>query len=97
MKDTSLTPKIDYSHVLTELSVNRQDPCEIIRELISNSYDAGASKIYIYPLEEFSGFIFIDNGHGLSTSPTNKGISHYQAFFSIGKTTKTKGDSIGYK
>lgn len=35
-------PTISYTHILSELSVNRKDPCEVIRELISNSYDAKA-------------------------------------------------------
>ncbi|MGI0466221.1 hypothetical protein [Serratia marcescens] len=91
-------PKIDYTHVLSELSVNRQDPCEVLRELISNSYDARSNKIWYYPLEEFDGLIFIDNGVGLKTAPEEgKDISNYEAFFSIGKTTKLKGDAIGYK
>ncbi|WP_144420908.1 ATP-binding protein [Cronobacter muytjensii] len=94
----NITPQIDYTHVLSELSVNRQDPCEVLRELISNSYDAKASKIWFYPLEEYNGLIFIDNGVGLSTSRDGgKEISNYEAFFSIGKTTKLKGESIGYK
>jgi DNA mismatch repair ATPase MutL len=61
-------PEISYTHVLSELSVNRKDPCEIIRELISNSYDAEASIIEIYPLlqSQYQGFIFFDNGIGLS-------------------------------
>ena len=91
-------PQIDYTHVLSELSVNRQDPCEVIRELISNSYDAKANMIWYYPLEEFNGLIFIDNGLGLKTEvEEGKKISNYEAFFSIGKTTKLKGETIGYK
>ncbi|UUE09316.1 ATP-binding protein [Dickeya zeae] len=91
-------PQIDYSHVLSELSVNRQDPCELLRELISNSYDAKASDIWYYPLEEYHGVIFIDNGTGLTLDKDDgKEISNYEAFFSIGKTTKVKGDAIGYK
>ncbi|QWL61626.1 sensor histidine kinase [Aeromonas jandaei] len=97
MSENKIHPKIDYGHVLRELSVNKQDPCELVRELISNSYDAGASIINLYPYEEESGLIFIDNGHGLSEEITEKGISHYEAFFSIGKTTKVKGSGIGYK
>ena len=94
----NLTPKIDYSHVLSELSVNRQDPCELLRELISNSYDAHAKNIWFYPLEQYEGIIFIDDGLGLSITPEEgKNISNYEAFFSIGKTTKTKGENIGYK
>ncbi|MDE5085948.1 MAG: hypothetical protein O4805_01820, partial [Trichodesmium sp. St16_bin2-tuft] len=55
-----LYPIISYNHILSELSVNRQDPCEVIRELISNSYDANASQIQIYPLLQEKGFIFFD-------------------------------------
>jgi hypothetical protein len=90
-------PEIDYRHVLSELSVNRKDPCEVIRELISNSYDAQASKIEIYPLLNYSGFIFFDNGIGLSETEEFNGITPYRAFFSIGKSTKIQGEAIGYK
>jgi hypothetical protein len=90
-------PEIDYRHVLSELSVNRKDPCEVIRELISNSYDAQASRIEIYPLLNYSGFIFFDNGIGLSETEQFNGITPYRAFFSIGKSTKIQGEAIGYK
>ncbi len=90
-------PEIDYRHVLSELSVNRKDPCEVIRELISNSYDAQASRIEIYPLLKDKGFIYFDNGIGLSEETEINGITPYRAFFSIGKSTKIQGDLIGYK
>ena len=90
-------PEIDYRHVLSELSVNRKDPCEVIRELISNSYDAQASRIEIYPLLNYSGFIFFDNGIGLSETEHFNVITPYRAFFSMGKSTKIQGEAIGYK
>jgi hypothetical protein len=93
----SLNPSIDFKHVLSELSVNRTDPCEVIRELISNSYDANAKYIRYSPIIEQDGFIFYDNGIGLDLEKSEKGISSYEAFFSIGRSTKTKGTSIGYK
>ena len=93
----SIHPEIDYTHVLSELSVNRKDPCEVIRELISNSYDASASQIEIYILLQYEGFIFFDNGTGLDETEKINGITPYQAFFSIGKSTKIKGECIGYK
>ncbi|MBW4449477.1 MAG: ATP-binding protein [Spirirestis rafaelensis WJT71-NPBG6] len=93
----ALYPDISYTHVLSELSVNRKDPCEVIRELISNSYDAQASRIEIYPLLQYQGFIFFDNGTGLSETQVINGITPYQAFFSIGKSTKIPGEFIGYK
>ena len=44
-----LKPKINYPHVLYELSVNSKYPCEVIRELISNSYDAERDRIALLP------------------------------------------------
>lgn len=90
-------PEISYTHVLSELSVNRKDPCEVIRELISNSYDAKALLIQIYPLLQYQGFIFFDNGTGLSETKILNGITPYKAFFSVGKSTKIQGEHIGYK
>lgn len=90
-------PEISYTHVLSELSVNRKDACEVIRELISNSYDAEASRIEIYPILQNPGFIFFDNGTGLNEINEINGVTPYKAFFSIGKSTKTIGTSIGYK
>jgi len=91
------TAEVYFDHVLFELSKNRKDPCEIIRELIANSYDAKASKIWIHPLLQYQGFIFFDNGIGISETEEINGITPYKAFFSIGKSTKIFGESIGYK
>ena len=63
-----MQPRIEFKHVLGELSVNRHDPCEVLRELISNSYDANATKIIYSPLNEERGLIFYDNGSGLNTT-----------------------------
>ena len=92
-----MKPQIDFKHVLGELSVNRNDPCEVIRELISNSYDAGAKNIRYASINALRSFVFWDDGKGLDRSEKTNGITPYEAFFSIGKSTKTKGDAIGYK
>lgn len=92
-----MKPSIEFKHVLGELSVNRNDPCEVIRELISNSYDANAKNLFYAALPDADGFIFFDDGEGLSTEKKINGITPWEAFFSIGKSTKKKGDSIGYK
>ncbi|SFZ78783.1 ATP-binding protein [Chitinimonas taiwanensis] len=92
-----MKPQIEFRHVLGELSVNRNDPCEVLRELISNSYDASAKQIFYAPIKSEDGFIFFDDGHGLDTQKKVNGITPYEAFFSIGKSTKKKGDAIGYK
>ncbi|HVR95492.1 MAG TPA: ATP-binding protein, partial [Thermoanaerobaculia bacterium] len=80
-----LKPQIEFRHVLSELSVNRNDPCEVLRELISNSYDAGAKHIEYVPLKDQKGLAFLDDGSGLDSSTEIKGITPWAAFFSIGK------------
>ena len=94
---TQIYPVIDYKHILMELAVNRKDPCEVVRELISNSYDAHARSIWLAPLLQYGGFAFIDDGDGLSDTLASTGISPYQAFFSVGRSTKPRGEAIGYK
>ena len=90
-------PQIEFKHVLGELSVNRNDPCEVLREVISNSYDASAPHILYLPLKDRQGLIFLDDGNGLDHVTPVNGITPWEAFFSIGKSTKKQGDSIGYK
>lgn len=92
-----MKPQIDFKHVLSELSVNRTDPCEVVRELISNSYDAKATNIRYAGIDSLRGFVYWDNGTGLDRLETINNITPWEAFFSIGKSTKTKGDFIGYK
>jgi hypothetical protein len=92
-----INPQIEFRHVLNELSVNRHDPCEVLRELISNSYDAKAKNILYVPLKDQRGFAFFDDGTGLDTNKQIHGITPWAAFFSIGKSTKQQGDGIGYK
>jgi len=92
-----MRPQIEFKHVLGELSVNRNDPCEVLRELISNSYDAQALNLAYIPLKDHQGFVFLDDGSGLDTKTKINGITPWEAFFSIGKSTKKQGESIGYK
>ncbi|RKZ84685.1 MAG: hypothetical protein DRR19_17375 [Candidatus Parabeggiatoa sp. nov. 1] len=93
-----LTPKQSFQHTLQEISVNRESPCELVRELVSNSYDADAKNILVFPLLEKKGLIFFDDGIGLSMAGnTETEASPYVAFFSIGFGTKTRGEQIGYK
>ncbi|WP_247840702.1 hypothetical protein [Pseudomonas sp. MWU12-3103b] len=92
-----MRPQIEFRHVLGELSVNRNDPCEVLRELISNSYDAQAKNILYIPVKDRSGLVFFDDGSGLDIENKVHGITPWEAFFSIGKSTKKQGDAIGYK
>ncbi|MGM3307409.1 hypothetical protein ACSQ6I_15775 [Anabaena sp. WFMT] len=91
--------RISYENIFADIAKNRKDPCEVIRELVSNAYDANASIIHIYPLLQYEGFIFFDNGIGLSESDSEQinEITPYESFFSIGISTKDFGNAIGYK
>ena len=95
----ALFPQQSFQHTLREISVNRANPCELARELVSNSYDADATEILVFPLVQKRGLLFFDNGVGLSMSDKDKknDVTPYVAFFSIGKGTKTAGQQIGYK
>jgi len=93
----NMRPQIEFRHVLGELSVNRNDPCEVLRELVSNSYDAAATHISYLPLKDRQGIAFLDDGIGLDHTTLINGITPWEAFFSIGRSTKKQGDSIGYK
>jgi hypothetical protein len=75
------------------------DPCEVVRELISNASDANATEVLVLPYIERKGLVFFDNGVGLSQAEKDmkNGVVPYVAFFSIGKTTKVRGQGIGYK
>ncbi|MCB9705528.1 MAG: hypothetical protein H6711_26895 [Myxococcales bacterium] len=92
-----MRPAIDYRHVLKELSVNRQDPCEVVRELVSNAYDAGATQMWLAPVLQQRGLIFFDSGTGVDPVEKIRDITPWQAFFSIGRSTKIPGQKIGYK
>ena len=65
-------PQQSFQHTLKEIAVNRQDPCELVRELISNAYDAKATEIMVVPYLQKKGLIFFDNGVGLSESEADK-------------------------
>ena len=62
----ALFPLQSFQHTLREISVNRANPCELARELISNSYDADATEIFAFSLVQKRGLLFFDTGVGLS-------------------------------
>jgi hypothetical protein len=92
-------PQQSFQHTMKEIAVNREDPCELVRELISNASDANATDIRLFSYIERKGLVFFDNGVGLSQAEKDlkNGVVPYVAFFSIGKTTKVRGQGIGYK
>jgi hypothetical protein len=89
-------PQINQVKEMFEISSNFRRPLEVLREAISNSYDANAKTLYIsaYLNEENKLIIkFVDNGGGMSKETLIKN------FWGLGYTDKDKNSSeyIGEK
>ena len=83
-------PKVNEVNEFLEIASDFEDPLEVIRESLSNSYDAGATEVNITIRNQGKGsdIIIEDDGHGMSRRDL-------ESFFDLGNSRKT--DSIGYK
>jgi hypothetical protein len=83
-------PKVNEVNEFLEIASDFEDPLEVIRESLSNSYDAEATEvsITIRNREHGSDIILEDDGHGMDERDL-------ESFFDLGNSRKT--DSIGYK
>jgi hypothetical protein len=84
------SPKVNEVNEFLEIASDFEDPLEVIRESLSNSYDAGASEVEISILNRADGsdIIIEDDGHGMNEL-------NLESFFDLGNSRKA--DSIGYK
>jgi hypothetical protein len=84
------SPKVNEVNEFLEIASDFEDPLEVIRESLSNSYDAGASEvsITINSRPDGSDIIIEDDGEGMNERDL-------ESFFDLGNSRKT--DSIGYK
>ena len=85
-------PKVKEVMIFKEIALNLKNPCEFIREAISNCYDADSKNIWISINRNKDGELEIvirDDGIGMDL----KGI---HSFFNLGDSQKSKG-SIGEK
>ncbi|QCJ45657.1 ATP-binding protein [Haloprofundus sp. MHR1] len=93
-RQTRKRPKVNEVNEFLEIASDFEDPLEVIREALSNSYDAGATEveISIKSRAQESEIIIEDNGRGMSESDL-------ESFFDLGNSTKSdpEHDSIGYK
>jgi len=91
---TTKTPKVNEVNEFLEIASDFEDPLEVIRESLSNSYDAGATEVEITIRDRPMGseIIIEDNGEGMD-------YEDLESFFDLGNSTKRgRGDgSIGYK
>jgi hypothetical protein len=84
------SPKVNEVNEFLEIASDFEDPLEVIRESLSNSYDADASEVEISILDRPAGsdIIIEDDGHGMNELDL-------ESFFDLGNSLKA--DSIGYK
>ena len=97
MTSITKTPKVNQVNEFKEIANNFANPLEIVREAISNSFDAKATDIYLlfeiinYIGEDLFKVTIKDNGRGMNED-------ELESFFDLGNSTKI-GDieSIGEK
>ncbi len=98
-------PRVNEAREFLEIAKDFKDPKEIIREALSNSWDARASKTSLrFGLAPVPGtrrrkitVEIIDNGEGMSSEPRPEiGCSEIEGFFNLGDSYKPHG-SIGSK
>lgn len=100
-----IRPRVNEAREFLEIAKDFKDPKEILREALSNSWDAGASRVSLkFSLIPLSGtkkkkivVEITDNGDGMSAEQRpNVGSSEIEGFFNLGDSYKSFG-SIGSK
>lgn len=92
----TLQKRDDRKNTATELSNNRTDALEILREALSNAKDHRADQVYIRTWKDRNNrisLLIVDNGHGLNDA-------RFGAFFGIGTSDKEDAGTdkkIGHK
>jgi len=83
-------PKVNKVNEFLEIASDFEDPLEVIRESLSNAYDANATTvdIRIRTRPHGSDIVIEDDGEGMNERDL-------ESFFDLGNSRKT--DSIGYK
>jgi hypothetical protein len=84
------TPEVNEVNEFLEIASDFEDPLEVIRESLSNAYDADASRfeITIRTRDEGADIVLEDDGSGM-------GEEDLESFFDLGNSNKE--DGIGYK
>src|SRR5690242_2175802 len=97
---TNLRPRVNEAKEFLEIAKDFKDPRELIREALSNSWDAGASKVSIrFDLAPIAGTrkrkIMVeikDDGEGMGSKerPETRSIE-IEGFFNLGDSYKPYG------
>ena len=94
-KIIGVKPKVNEAHEFLQIAENFRNPLEIIREALSNSWDAGANEVKItidrdtYKTPWRPIITIEDDGYGM-------GVNELERFFSLGFSEKPKS-CIGTK
>ena len=100
-----IRPRVNEAREFLEIAKDFKDPKEIIREALSNSWDAGASKVSLkFGLVPIPGtkkkkilVEITDDGEGMSAEQRpSVGSNEIEGFFNLGDSFKPYG-SIGSK
>jgi hypothetical protein len=92
----TFSPEVEPAAEFLEISNDFTDPKEIVREAISNAFDAGATEIKVSAVidkatgEDELVILVEDNGHGMSEQDL-------RAFFGLGLSTRRQKDEYGRK
>lgn len=96
-KNYIITPTVDPTQEFIEIAYDFSNPLDLVREGISNSFDAGATEIEVSfsVISEYGEKILVtsikDNGHGMN----EVGL---QSFFDLGNSTRRNDqNAIGEK
>lgn len=97
MEPFTIVPKVDETQEFIEIANDFSNPLDLVREAISNSYDAGATDLSIaFEVIKQSGesilkIVLKDNGSGMNSS-------QLQNFFDLGNSTRRHDEAtIGEK
>jgi hypothetical protein len=102
---TGIRPRVNEAREFLEIAKDFKDPKEIIREALSNSWDASAKKVSLkFDLQRIPGsnrkkimVEICDDGEGMSSDLRQKyGTSEIEDFFNLGDSHKAYG-CIGSK
>lgn len=97
METFTLKPEVDASQEFIEIATDFSNPLDVVREALSNSFDAGATKIEVHfdVVKEYGERVVVvqihDNGHGMDDG----GL---KSFFDLGNSRRRNDpNSIGEK
>lgn len=106
VEEYAIHGEVDYQSTANKIANEFENILEALRETYSNSVDAGAETIRIFPLvlPQASALVVVDDGCGMDREPLSEAQrrgcngsakSCLDSYFHIGHSTKVRGQEIG--